>query len=106
MGNVDMVGDRTGVQRLQDGKWRLSIEDHRSADVLERQPNLLSVRCGGDVRAKRTVLFDTPDDLVIGNRDDDGLWVERRTDVTIFAVRREDLHARTGRHFDPRFLLV
>ena len=34
------------------------------------------------------------DDRVIGDGDDDGLRIERRADVAVFAVGREDLHAR------------
>jgi hypothetical protein len=39
---------------------------------------------------------------MICHRDDYGLRVERRTDVAVFAVWRENLHPRTGRHLDPR----
>ena len=34
------------------------------------------------------------DDLVVGDGDDVGLGSERRADVAVFAVRREDRHAR------------
>src|SRR3546814_19950257 len=44
------------------------------------------------------------DDLVIGHRDHVGFRIERRADIAVFAVGREDLHAGTGRHLDARLL--
>ena len=42
---------------------------------------------------------------MVGDGDDDGLRIERRADVAVLAVRREDLHAGAGGHLDPRLLL-
>ena len=63
-GDVNVVGDRPGVDRLEHREGRLGIEDHDPADVLERQPYLLAVRRGGDVRAERAVLLHTANDAL------------------------------------------
>jgi hypothetical protein len=64
------------------------------------------VRGRRDVGAERAFLLHSPDDLVIGDGDDDRFWIERGADVAVLAVRREDLHARPGWNLDPRCLLV
>ncbi len=100
MGEVHVVGDRAGVDRLDQIEWRPGVEHLCLASVLEREPHLVSVRRRGNVRAERALLLDLRDDLVIGNGDDVGLWIEGRADIAVFAVRREDLHARTTRRDD------
>jgi len=40
---VDVVGDRAGIDRLQDRERRPGVEHHRLADVLEREPDLFAV---------------------------------------------------------------
>jgi hypothetical protein len=45
------------------------------------------------------------DDLMIGDGDDHGLRIERGADITVFAVGRENLHARSRRYLDARLLL-
>ena len=92
-GDVDVVGDRAGVERLQDRERWLGIEHHDLADVLQRQPDLLAVGRRGDVGAERARLLDATDDLLRGGVDHHGLWCEARTDVTVFSVRRENRHA-------------
>src|SRR5207248_2796853 len=42
---------------------------------------------------------------MIGHADDDGLRIERGTDIAVLAVGRENLHARPGRHLDTRLFL-
>ena len=44
MREVDMVGDRTGVERLQEIEGRLRIEDLGLANVLQGEPDLIAVR--------------------------------------------------------------
>ncbi len=104
-GEIDVVGDRPGVDRLQHGEWRLRVEHHSLADVLQRKPDLLAVGRGGDVRTERAVLLDMADDLMIGDGDDHGLRIKGGADIAVLAVWREDLHARSGRHLDARFFL-
>src|SRR5260370_7239561 len=70
------------------------------ASGIESEPHVVTVRRRGNVRAERALLLDLRDDLVIGNGDDVGLWIEGRADIAVFAVRREDLHARTTRRDD------
>jgi hypothetical protein len=45
-------------------------------------------------------------DLVVGDGDDIGLRHERRADIAVFPIRREDRHARAVRNNDPRLFLV
>ena len=104
-GKIDVIADRPGFERFQHRKRRLGVEHHGPAGILQRHPDLLAVGRRRDVRTERAVLLDVADDLVIGDRDHDGLRIERRTDVAVFAVRREDRHARSGRHLDARLLL-
>src|SRR5207249_7301873 len=84
--DIDMIGDRPGVDRFQHREWRLRVEHHSLADVLQREPDLLAVRRRGDVRTERAVLLDVADDLMIGDGYDDGFRIERGTNVTVFAV--------------------
>ena len=90
--------------RLDQVERRLGVEHLRLADVLEREPHLLAVRRRRDVRAERAFLLHLRDDLVIGDGDDVGLRIERRADVAVFAVGREDLHARAVRRGDAGLL--
>ena len=62
-----MIGDRTCIDRLQHGERRARIEDHHFADVLEREPDLLAIRCRRDIRAERALLPDAADDPMIGH---------------------------------------
>jgi hypothetical protein len=71
MGEVHVVGDRAGVDRLDQVERRLALT-LVFADILEREPDLASFR-GRNVRAERALLLDLRDDLVIGNGDDVGL---------------------------------
>src|SRR5262245_22858056 len=103
--DVDVIGDGTGVDRLDNVEWRTCIEYHRLADILERQPDLIAVRCRSDVGAERAFLLDIPDDLVPGSRDDDGFRAEAGADISIFAVGREDRHAGPIRHRDTGLFL-
>ncbi len=104
MGEVHVVGDRAGVDRLDQVEWRASVEHLCLASVLQSKPDLASVRCRGNVRAERAFLLDLRDDLVIGNGNDVGLRIERRADVAVFAVGRKDLHARTAGRDDAGLL--
>src|SRR5262245_377240 len=42
-GEIDVVGDRTGFDRLDQVERRPCVEDLRLADVLQREPHLLTV---------------------------------------------------------------
>jgi hypothetical protein len=50
--------------------------------------------------------MDFADDLMVGNGDDGGLRRERRADIAVFPVRRENRHARPVRNDDPRLFLI
>ena len=65
-----------------------------------------SVRRRRDIRAEGARLLDRRGDLVTGDGDHVGDGIERRADVAVFAVGREDRHARTVRNDDPRLLFV
>src|SRR6202165_3348935 len=56
--DIDVIGDRAGVDRFQNCEWRLRVEPQGPADVLQREPDLLAVGRGGDVRTERAVLLD------------------------------------------------
>src|SRR5262245_48280613 len=70
------------------------------------EPDLLAIRCGGDVRAERALLRPSSNDPVIGNRHDDRFRGERGADVAILPIGREDLHARAARNLDAGTLLI
>jgi hypothetical protein len=76
MHDVDVISDRTGVDRLQQCKGRTRIEHLGPAHVLQREPDLLAVRRRREVRAERACLRDLADDLVVGHRDHVGLRIE------------------------------
>src|ERR1700688_2770122 len=65
--DVDVVGDRPGIDRFQHREWRLRVKHHGPADVFQREPDLLAVWRGGDVRTERAVLLDVADNLMIGD---------------------------------------
>src|SRR6516162_7059554 len=103
--DVDVIGDGAGVDHFDDVEWRTYIEYHRLAYILERQPDLIAVRCRSDVGAERAFLLDMPDDLVPGSGNDDGFRTEAGADISIFAVGREDRHAGPIRHRDTGLFL-
>src|SRR5262245_5061172 len=98
--DVDVIGDGAGVDHLDNIEWRACVEHYRLANILERQPDLIAVRRRSDVGAERAFLFDMPNDLVSGSRDNDGFWAEAGADKSIFAVGREDRHSGPIRHRD------
>src|SRR6516225_6791862 len=99
---VDVIGERTSVQGLEQREGGPSIKHLGLADVFEREPHLAAVMCRRKLGEERTNMSD-PDYEGMGcHRDDYGHRIERRTDVPVFAVWRENLHPRTGRHLDPR----
>src|SRR5262249_38203308 len=100
--DVDVVGDRTGVESLQKSKWRLPIKDLGLPDIFQGEPDLSTVRRGGNIGTEWARLLDFADDLMVGDGDDGGVWRERRADIAVFAVWREDRHARAVRNDDPR----
>src|SRR5205807_9240278 len=93
--DVDVIRDWTRVEHLEDLERRYPGKDHHLSDVLQGQPDLVALRCGGDVRAKGRLLFHLAHDLVIRDRDDVRLRREARAHVAVLAVRREDRHAGT-----------
>src|SRR5712691_6601106 len=70
--DIDVVGDRTGIERLEQGKGRLRVEHLGLAGILQCEPDLSAVRGGGDIRAKGARLLYLSDDFVIGDRYDVG----------------------------------
>ena len=64
---IDMVGDRAGVDDLPPLERRAGIDGDDCSDVLERKPNLLSVRADGDVRTEGAGLRYATDDLASGD---------------------------------------
>src|ERR1700752_29742 len=64
----------------------------------------MAIRRRRDVRAERAILLDLRDDLVIIYGDDVGLWIEGRADIAVFAIGRENLHARTAGRDDAGLL--
>src|SRR2546430_12927848 len=103
--NVDVIGDGAGVDHFDNVEWRTRIEHHRLAYILERQPDLIAVRCRSDVGTERAFLPDMPDDLVPGSGNDNGFWAEAGADISIFAVGRENRHTRPIRHRDAGLFL-
>src|SRR5207245_9276503 len=101
-----VVGDRAGVEGFQKPKRRLSIEHLGLAGIFQSKPDLLAVRSRRDVRTERTGLRNLADNLVIGDSYYFGLRCKRGADVAVFAVGREDRHARTVRYSDPLLFLV
>ena len=104
VGEVDVIRDRAGIDRLQRRERRASVEHLCSAGVLEREPHLLSVRRRRDIGTERALLLHASDDLVVGDRDDDRFRSEGRADIAVHSVRRKNLHAGSGRNRDPRLL--
>nr|GFC68212.1 hypothetical protein [Tanacetum cinerariifolium] len=103
---VYVVGNRADVQGLEQLERRRRFKDLSFAHVLEGKPDLLAVRRRRDVGAERAGLLHMADDFVIGDGHHHGFRIERRTHVTVFTVRREDLHAGTGRRLDAGFFHV
>jgi hypothetical protein len=54
-GEIDVVGDRSGIDPLERLERRLCIEDLGLADVLEGEPYLAAVRRRGDDATRRSV---------------------------------------------------
>src|SRR2546430_5775427 len=104
--DLHVVRDRSGPKDLQHRERRAPAEYHGLADVLQREPYLPAVRSDGDVGAKRTLLGDPADDLVILHPDHHRLRGEGGADVTVLAVGGEDLHARSAGYDDPGLLFV
>jgi hypothetical protein len=103
--DIDVVGNWPGVHRLEQRKRRMRIEDLGLAGVFQCEPDLQAVRGRRDIRAERTRLRDLADGGVIGDGDDVNLRIERRADIAVFAVRRENLHSRPVRRDYPGFFL-
>ncbi len=95
--NVDVVGDRTRREALQHREWRLGVEHHDLADVLQRQPYLLAIRRRSNVGAEGAFLLHPADDLLRRGVDHHGFGREAGADIAVLPVRREDRHAGTVR---------
>src|SRR5262249_19261874 len=61
--DVDVIGDGAGVDHFKNVEWRARVEHHRLADILERQPDLIAVRSGSDIRAELAFLRDKSRDI-------------------------------------------
>src|SRR5580692_5240762 len=75
--DIDVIGDRTGVERFQKSEGRPRIEDLSLADIFESKPDLRTIRCRGNVRAEWAGLHHLADDHVVGDSYDVGLRRER-----------------------------
>src|SRR5262245_45873581 len=104
--DIDMVGDRTGVEGCQERKWRLPTEHLSLAAVFQGKPDLLAIRRCGDVGTERAGLWNLADNFVIGDGYDCSLGCKRGADVAIFAIGRKNRHSRAVGNGDPRLLLV
>ena len=76
MCKIDVVGDRSGVEGLDQIERRFGVEHLRLADIFEREPHLTAVRCGGDVGTERARLLHLADDRMVGDRDNVDLGIE------------------------------
>ena len=113
VGEIDVVRDRPRVEGLQHRERRTGIEDHRLADVLQREPDLLAVRCRRNIGTERAGLGYPSDDLVIRHGDHNGLGVEGGADHRLRRpVAREGhggrsrAHHQDARDDDARLLLI
>src|SRR3981081_3556623 len=104
--DIDVVGDRSRVYRLQQLEWWMCVEHLNLTGVLEREPDLGTIRSSRDVRTERACLGHVSDDLVIGYTDDHRLWGERREDVAVGAIGGKELHAWAIRDGDAGLLLI
>ena len=104
--DVDVVGNRSGVERLQDGERRTGIKHLRLARILQGEPDLLAIRRRRNIGAERACLRDMPDDLVIGDADDHGLRRVGGADIAVCPIRGKDRHARPVGHDDTGFLRI
>src|SRR5215510_12139546 len=50
---IDVIGDRSGVDDPKHVEWGLRSKHHHLANVLQREPDLLAIGRGGDVGAER-----------------------------------------------------
>src|SRR5258708_7886248 len=104
--DVDVVGNRSGVERFEHRERRTGIKHLGLARILQREPDLLAIRRRRGIGAEGACLRDMPDNLVIGDADDDGLRREGGADIAVFPIGREDRHARTVGHDDTGLLYV
>ncbi len=104
--DINVVGDRTGVEGLQERKRWLPIEYLGLAGVLQGKPDLLAVRRCGDVRTEWARLRNLADNLVIGDGYNFGLRRKRGADIAVFTVGRENRHTRTVGNGDARLFLI
>ena len=58
--DVDVIGDRPGVERLEEREWRLRVEHLDLARIFQREPDLGTIRRGGDIGAERTRCWTLP----------------------------------------------
>ena len=85
--DVDVVGNRSRIDGFQDRERRMGIKHLRLANVLQREPDLLTVWRSRNIRAERAQLGDMPDNLVIGDGDYNCLRSKGRADIAIFTIR-------------------
>src|SRR5215510_13123089 len=97
---VDVIGDRSRVEHFDDVERWPCVKHHGLADVLECEPDMLTIRCRCDVGAERAYLFHLPDDLMLGGGNNDGFRTEARANISIFSVRRKYRHTRAVWHGD------
>src|SRR5215472_1916367 len=72
---VDVIGDGSRIEHFDNLERWASVKNHGLADILECQPDLLTIGCSCDVGTERALLFYLPNDLVA------------RANISIFSVR-------------------
>src|SRR5215469_18668104 len=66
---IYVVSNRSCIENFQDGERRLGIKHLRLPNVLQCEPNLLTVWCHRNIRTERAGLMHPPYNRVIGNAD-------------------------------------
>ena len=103
---IHMIGDGPCIDLVQHIEGRTRVEDDHLADILQREPNLVSAWCGGDIGAERGGLRHATGDAPGAHLEDQRLGSEARAHVAITAVGRKDDHAGTIGHRNARNLTI
>src|SRR6185369_10887265 len=77
--DIHVISNRARIQNRQHVERRLRIENHRLANILQREPDLLSIRGCRDIGTEWALLFDAANDLVRIRRHDHRFGAEART---------------------------
>src|SRR5919107_4821935 len=85
--NINMIGNWSSVDRFQDRERRIGIKYHYLSNVLQCEPDLLSVRRRSNIRTEWAHLVDPSYNLVISHIDHNCFWSKGRTDITVLPIR-------------------